>query len=101
MSDQTSKFLDRKGTVEQMKNYKVIRIFGSRENRSFLPCHISDKMFVVEITRQYTYWFHFFYEKIKKQFIPLPWKVRDLCYNIILGCSWFYAMIEVMSLVFF
>jgi hypothetical protein len=55
MSDQESKFLDRKGTLEQMENYNVIRIFGSKENLSFLPCHISDKMFVAEIARKYTY----------------------------------------------
>jgi hypothetical protein len=29
MSDQVSKFMDRKGTLEQMENYIVIRIFGS------------------------------------------------------------------------
>jgi hypothetical protein len=77
MSDQASKFLDRKGTLEQMENYNVIRIFGSKENPSFLPCHISDTMFLAEIARQYTYWLHFFHEKRKRQFMPLPWKVGD------------------------
>jgi hypothetical protein len=81
MSDQESKFLDRKGTLEQMKNYSVIRIFGSKENPSFLPCHISDKMFVVKIARRYNYWLHFFLEKRKKQFIPLPWKVGDFLFR--------------------
>jgi hypothetical protein len=81
MSDQASKFLDRKGTLEQMENYNVIRIFGSKENPSFLPCHISDRMFVAEIARQYTYWLHFFHEKRKKQFIPLPWKVGDFIFR--------------------
>jgi hypothetical protein len=66
MSDQVSKFLERKGTLEQIENYNVIRIFGSKENPSFLSCHISDKMFVSKITRQYNYWFHFFHEKRKK-----------------------------------
>jgi hypothetical protein len=56
MSDQASKFLDRKGTLKQMENYNVIRIFGSKENLYFLSCHIFDKMFFVEIARQYTYW---------------------------------------------
>jgi hypothetical protein len=51
MSDQVSKFLDRKGTLEYMDNYIVIRIFGSKENPSFLPCHIFEKMFVIEIAR--------------------------------------------------
>jgi hypothetical protein len=81
MSDQASMFLDRKGTLEQMKNYNVIRIFESKENPSFLLCHISDKMFVVEIARKYTYWLYFFHEKRKKQFIPLPWKVRNFIFR--------------------
>jgi hypothetical protein len=51
MYDQASKFLDRKGTLEQMENYKFIRIFDSKENPSFLPCHISEKLFVTEISR--------------------------------------------------
>jgi hypothetical protein len=55
MSDHASKFLDRKGTLEQMENYNVIRIFGSKENTSFLPCHISEKMFVTKVVRQYNY----------------------------------------------
>jgi hypothetical protein len=40
ISTQESKFLDKKGTLEQIKNYNVIRIFGSKENSSFLPCHM-------------------------------------------------------------
>jgi hypothetical protein len=80
MSNQESKFLDRKGTLEKLENYNVIRIFGSKENPSFLQCHISDKCFVVEIARQYTYWLHFFHEKRKNQFIPLPWNVKDFIF---------------------
>jgi hypothetical protein len=38
-------------------------------------------MFVVEIARQYTYWLHFFHEKRKKQFIPLPWKDGDFIFR--------------------
>jgi hypothetical protein len=52
MSYHMSKLLDRKGTLEQMENYNVIRIFGSKENPSFLPCHISRKMFVTEIEKE-------------------------------------------------
>jgi hypothetical protein len=48
MSDQETKFLDRKGTLEQMENYSVIMIFGSKENLAFLPCHITDIMFVTK-----------------------------------------------------
>jgi hypothetical protein len=59
MSDQETKFFNRKGTLEQMENYNIIIIFGSKENPSFLPCHIMNKMFVTDITRQYNYWLHF------------------------------------------
>lgn len=38
-------------------------------------------MFVAEISRQYTYWLHFFREERKKQFIPLPWKIRDFIFR--------------------
>ena len=66
MSGQATKFLDRKGTLEQKENYSVIMIFGSKENPVFLPCHIMDKMFVREIARKYNYWLHFFHGKRKK-----------------------------------
>ena len=66
ISDKEIKFLDRKGTLEQMNNYSLIRIFGSKENPTFLPCHITDIMFVTKIARQYNYWLHFFHEKRKK-----------------------------------
>jgi hypothetical protein len=46
ISAQSSKFMDRKGTLEQMENYNVIKIFSFKENPSFLPCHILEKMFV-------------------------------------------------------
>ena len=63
ISDQKNKFLDKEGTLEQMKNYNVIGTFGSKENPSFLPCHVSDKMFIMEVARQYNLWLHFFHEK--------------------------------------
>jgi hypothetical protein len=83
MSSQETEFLNRKGTLEQKENHNVLMVFGSKENLAFLPCHIMNKMFVAEIARQYNHWFHFFHEKKKKQFIPLPWKVEDfVCRNI-------------------
>jgi hypothetical protein len=60
ISSQASKFLDIKGTLEQMENYNVIRIFDSKENPSFLPCHISDRMFIIEVARKYNFWMHLF-----------------------------------------
>jgi hypothetical protein len=37
ISNHESKFLDKKGALEKMENYNVIRIFGYKENPSFLP----------------------------------------------------------------
>jgi hypothetical protein len=83
MSGQATKFLNRKGTLEQKENHSVLMVFGSKENLAFLPCHIMDKMFVAEIARQYKHWLHFFHDNKKKQFITLPWKVGDfMCRNV-------------------
>jgi hypothetical protein len=65
MSVQATKFLNRKGTLEQKENHSVLMVFGSKENPDFLPCHITDKMFVAEIERQYNNWLHFFHDKKK------------------------------------
>jgi hypothetical protein len=35
-------------------------------------------MFVVEVSRQYRSRLHFFHEKRKKQFIPLPWRIGEI-----------------------
>jgi hypothetical protein len=71
--------LEEKGTIEKMEN-RVIRIFFSKENPSFLPYHVSDKLFVTEVERQYKLWLHFLDEKRKKQFIPLPWKIGEFTF---------------------
>jgi hypothetical protein len=72
MSGHATKFLNTKGTLEQEENHSFIMVFSSKENPAFLPCHIMEKMFVAEIARQYNHWFHFFHDKKKKLFIPLP-----------------------------
>jgi hypothetical protein len=77
ISEQATSFLDKKGTLEHLDNYTVIRIFGSTEQPALLPCHITDIMFVAEVARQYNYWFHLLQRKKKKQFIPLPWKIGE------------------------
>jgi hypothetical protein len=51
MFGKATKFLDKKGTLEQRENYSLIMIFGSKENLAFLPCHITKNMFVTEIAR--------------------------------------------------
>jgi hypothetical protein len=66
MSGQETKFLNRKGTLEQKENHNVLMVFGSKENPSFLPCHIMEKMFVAEIARQYNHWLCFFHDKKNK-----------------------------------
>ena len=63
MSGHASKFLNKKGTLEQKENPSLLMVFGSKENPAFLPCHIMDKMFVAEITRKYNHWLHFFHDK--------------------------------------
>jgi hypothetical protein len=63
ISDPKNKFLDKKGALEQMENHNVINIFGSKENPSILPCHVSDKMFITEVTRQYNFLLHIFHEE--------------------------------------
>jgi len=49
-----------------MDNHSVIKMFFSKENPSFLPYHVSDKLFITEVARQYNFWLHFFHEKRKK-----------------------------------
>jgi hypothetical protein len=66
-----------KGTLQQNENHSVLMVFGSKENLSFLPCHIMEKMFVIEIARQHNHWFHFFHEKKKKVHSSSP-KIRGL-----------------------
>jgi hypothetical protein len=63
ISSHGTKFLEKNGTLEKMENYNVIRIFGSKENPSFLPCHISDIMFFIEVARKYNLLLHFFHKK--------------------------------------
>jgi hypothetical protein len=93
-SGQPTIFLDRKGTVEEMENYNVIRIFGSKQNPCFLPCHISGTMFFAGITREYIYWLHFFHEKRKGQFISMPWKVWDFMVRNHFNSSFTYTILN-------
>jgi hypothetical protein len=66
-----------------MENHSVIKIFYSKEDPSFLPYHVSEKLFIIEVARQYNFWLHFFHEKRKKQFISLSWKIGDFIFRII------------------
>jgi hypothetical protein len=71
LSLEASAFLDTKGILEKMDNYNIIKRLCSLEKPLFIPYYIRDKLFLIEVARQYKSWFHIFYEKKKKQFIPL------------------------------
>jgi hypothetical protein len=66
LSKKDKKFLEKKITIEKMENHGVIRIFFSKENPSFLPYNVSEKLFITEVERKYNFWLLFFHEKKKK-----------------------------------
>jgi hypothetical protein len=78
LSLEASTFLNKKGIMEKMDNYNIIRIFCSHEKPIYLPYYVSDKLFIIEVARKYKFWFHAFYERRKKLFIPLPWRVGEI-----------------------
>jgi hypothetical protein len=80
ISHQASKFPNKNKMLEQMENHNVIKIFNSKENPS-LPCHVAVKKNIMEVTRQYNFWLHFFHEKRKNKFIPFPWKTGDFIFR--------------------
>ena len=45
---------------------------------TYLPFYVSDKMFTIEVCKQYRFWTNFFAQRKKKQFIQLPWKVGEI-----------------------
>jgi hypothetical protein len=71
-------FLNGKGFLKKMDDYNIIRIFCSHEKYIFLLYYVPDKLFIIEVARQYKFWFYIFYEKRKRQFIPLSWKVGEI-----------------------
>jgi hypothetical protein len=78
LSLEATSFLDKRGSFEAMEHFSIIRIYCSHERPSYLPYYVSDKIFVVEVCKQYRFWAHFFNEKRKRQFIPLPWKIGEM-----------------------
>ena len=66
LSLEAASFLKGRGVLEKMEDYNVIRVFCSIEKPTFLSYYISDKMFIIEIPRQYKLWFHTISEKRKK-----------------------------------
>jgi hypothetical protein len=78
LSLEAASFLARKGSFEAMDDFSIIRLYCSHEKPSLLPFYVSDRLFIVEVCKQYKFWAHFFNEKRKKQFIPLPWKIGEI-----------------------
>jgi hypothetical protein len=71
-------FLAGKGVFETLDDFSFIRLYDFEEKPSLLPFYVSDKFFVIEVCKQYKFWAHFFNEKRKKKFIPLPWKIGEV-----------------------
>jgi len=63
---EASVFLSTKGVLEKMDDYNIIRILCSHEKPIFVPYYVSNKLFMIEVERQYKFWFHIFYEKREK-----------------------------------
>jgi hypothetical protein len=78
LSLEVSSFLSEKGVFETMEYFSFIRLYGFQGKPSLFPFYISDRIFIVELCKQYKYWMHFFGEKRKMQFNPFPWKVGEM-----------------------
>jgi hypothetical protein len=83
LSLEATSFLDKRGSFEAMEKFSIIRLYFSHEKPSYLPYYVLDKIFVVDIYREYKSLAHFFNEKRKRQFIPLPWKIGEITVKII------------------
>jgi hypothetical protein len=62
---EVASFLKGRGVLEKMENYNIIKVFCSIEKPIFLPYYISEKLFVIEISQQYNFWFHILSKKRK------------------------------------
>jgi hypothetical protein len=78
LSLEVASFLSEKGVFEALEEFSFLRLYGFQGKPLLLPFYVSDRLFVIEVCRQYKYWAHFFNEKRKKQFIPLPWRVGEI-----------------------
>jgi len=65
LSLKVASFLAGKGRLKAMKKFSIIRLYCSHEKSSFLPYYVSDRLFIVEVCKQYKYWAHFLMEKGK------------------------------------
>jgi hypothetical protein len=67
LSIEVVSFLAGKGIFETLDDFSFIRLYGFEEKPSLLPFYVSNKLFVIEVCKQYKFWAHFFNEKRKKQ----------------------------------
>jgi len=76
LSLEAASSLSKKGVFETMEDFIFIRLYGFKGKPSLLPFFVSNRLFIVEVCKQYKYWVHFFNEKRKNKFIMLSWKVE-------------------------
>jgi hypothetical protein len=81
LSLEAASFLHQRGTFESNENYSIIIIYCSQEPPIYLTFYVSDRMFIVEVCRQYRFWEIFFSQRNKKQFIQLPSKFGEITVN--------------------
>jgi hypothetical protein len=70
LSLEAATFLVEKGIFETLEDFSFIRLYGFQGKPSLLPFYVSDKLFTIEVCKQYKYWAHFFNEKKKKAIHP-------------------------------
>jgi len=78
LSLEETTFLDKRGNFEKNEHYSIIRVYCSREAPFYLRFYILDKIFMIEVCRQYRFWDNFFYERKKRKSIPLLWKFGEI-----------------------
>jgi hypothetical protein len=98
LSLEAASFLVEKGIFETLEEFNLLRLFGFQGKPFLLPFYVSDQLFVIEVCRQYKYWAHFFNEKRKKQFIPLPWRVGEIVVKHISHLDEFVGQLDQLSL---
>jgi len=59
-------FLIGKGVFEIRDEFSYIILYGFQGKPFLLPYYVYDKLFMVEVCRQYESWVHFFNEQRKK-----------------------------------
>jgi hypothetical protein len=67
ISLEEASFLKGKGFLKKMEDYNVIGVFFSFEKHIFLSYYVYDKLFIIEISRKYKFWFHTLSGKKKKE----------------------------------